>query len=129
MYVFFKFCQVTQSTLACDMQVRLHARHESHISCAVCKPYVLHVLHASQHSHVLHVRTAILCQIRTKAYNGIACKQNMIKFVDMQKIVFCQIYTYVRTYVPLLQSTLDDIVWHHLNTKHDNGTRLRQQDH
>ena len=33
------------------------------------------------------------------------------------------------TYVPLFQSTLDDIVSNQLNAKHDNGAKFRQHEH
>ena len=65
--------------------------HMSQTLCAACKPYIFHVLHASKKhssetlcavcglffSYAARELTAILCQIRTKAYNEMACKQNM----------------------------------------------------
>ena len=44
--------------------------------------------------------TAVSCQRRIKAYKENAPQQNVIKHVDMKKIIVCHIFTY---------STLDDI--------------------
>ena len=52
------------------------AAHESVFLCATCK------------------LTAVFCQRRIKAYNKKAPQQNMIKCVDMRKIIFCQVFTY-----------------------------------
>ena len=36
--VFFYFCQVTRSKLACDMRVNFRVEHASYISCAARDP-------------------------------------------------------------------------------------------
>ena len=38
--------------------------------------------------------TAVFSQRRIKAYNEKALHQNMIKQVDIKKIIFCQVFTY-----------------------------------
>ena len=54
---------------------------------------MLHVLHASQCSCMLHVSLQPSFA-REKAYNEKAPQQNVIKCVDMKKTVFCQVFTY-----------------------------------
>ena len=76
---YFVWCMLVWS-----MRVRLCLLHTSKASCAACE---------SVFSCACEL-TAILYQIRTKAYNEMAFNQNMVKWVHMQNIAFCQVYKY-----------------------------------
>ena len=70
-----------------------------------------------------HKLTAIVYQRRIKAYDEMACLQNVMTRGHEENSILSSIY------VLLFQSTLDDIVSNQLNAKHDNGTRFRQHEH
>ena len=92
--------------------VTRYALHMDHTLCVKHKPYfmqymwamlcVLHdsMKHASQTLCAAHELTAILGQIRIKAYNEMSQKQNMIKCIDTENSILLSIY------IPLFQS------WH-----------------
>ena len=92
--MFFNFCQVTQSELACDMRVELMCSvSELYSVCCTrfilrmlhdCKKYMSNTLCAARESVFLcaaHKLTAIVYQRRIKAYNEMG-------HVDMKKKVF-----------------------------------------
>ena len=138
--MFFNFCGVTQSNLECHMQVRFHVLHMSNISCVAHEPYFtccMLIRSTQVRFCVLQVSktlcaacesafqcavcklTTILSQIRTKAYNEMACKQNMLECVDTQKIALCQVYVYLYSNLWMTLYCTTSI------TKHDNDTRFR----
>ena len=60
-------------------------KHVSNALCAACESVFL---------CAACKLTAVFCQRRIKAYNEKAFQQNMIKCMDMKKIIFCQVFTY-----------------------------------
>ena len=109
--VFFNFCWVTWL----NSRVTRYVLYASQTSCVALELYflcgtrpILCVLHSTK-KHTSQTScaacesaflcaacklTAILFQRRIREYNEMACKQNMIKCVDTQKIVFCQVFMY-----------------------------------
>ena len=109
--VFFNFCR----DLSQNMIVTRNGLHASQLSCTVRKLFFMHymwviirVLHdskkyasnascAAQESVFLCTACkliALFCQRKIKAYNEKAPQQNVIKCLDMKKIIFCQVFTY-----------------------------------
>ena len=121
-HVSFNFCRDSSQ----NMCVTRNGLHASQLSCTArelvfvhCMQVIICVLHDSK-KHVSNASctacesvflcatcklTAIFCQRRIKTYNEKAPQQNVIKYMDMKKIILCQ----VRIHIPLFQSTLDDI--------------------
>ena len=85
-------------TLVRNTWVRLYVLHTSKTLCAAL---------GSVFSCEL---SAILCQIRTKAFNKMACKQNMIKCMDTQKITFCWVYSDYACSVALCKHNRDVLI-------------------
>ena len=133
----------------CCMLVRLCVLYVSHtVYFTCCMLAILHMLHNSKkhvsqtscsaHESVFlcaaHEIAALLCQITIKAYNEMACKQNMEKHgktwdTNVGKCGTRRKQHSVKYLCTRIPTTLDGIVSHHLNTKHDNGKRFRQHDH
>ena len=135
--MFFNFCRVTQSKLACDTRVELscsaHELYFVHCMRSIllvlhdCKKHASNTVCAARESAFLcaaHKLTAIVYQRKIKAYNEMVCKKNMIRHVNTEENSIPS-----SIYVLLFQSTLSDIVSNQLNAKHDNGTRFRQHEH
>ena len=87
MHVFFYFCQVTQSELACDTRVNLHVDNASSVSCAAwdhlhvlhdCKKHASNTSCAARKSVFLcaaHKLTAILKKNQGIQWNGTLTKR------------------------------------------------------
>ena len=83
-------CTACELVFMCCMRVIIRVmhnsmKHASNASCAACKSVFL---------CAACKLTVVFCQRRIQAYNEKAPQQNMIKYVDTKKIIFCQVFTY-----------------------------------
>ena len=84
------FVYCTWAIFVCCTWVIICVLHDSkkHASNASCAAHDLVFLCAA------YKLTAIFCQRMIKAYNEKAPQQNVIKYMDTKKIIFCQVFTY-----------------------------------
>ena len=114
MRVFFNFCHISSQ----NMRLIQNGLQASQLLCTACELFfmrcmrvIIHVMHNSKkhtsnalcaaHESVFLCAAckliAMFCPRRIKAYNEKSAQQNMIKCVDIKKIIFCQVLTYPYT--------------------------------
>ena len=132
-YVFFNFCQVTQSKLVCDTQWAARklafvcctwaifcALHTTHTSCATCKmvrstQVILHMQHASWSSLLLYCTQVKSYPLPEKS-QGIRLQWNGMLAKCNETCGYTENSILSSIYLRLFQSTLDDIVSNTIRT-------------